>query len=123
MPTTTSNVTYGGGDVTGYVNGWGSTCSISVEIEYEDQIYGVPLTLQKRFVKMTRTTLSTTVKHAGPPTPPSKGDASEVTLTFSTEALDGTPITYTVTGYISSLSSQAGEGNMSTTSISVVQYN
>lgn len=123
MPTTTSTVTYGGGEVTGYVDGWASTCSITQEIEYEDQMYGVPLTLQKRFVKMTRTTLSVTVKHAGPPVPPSKGAASEVSLTYSTEALDGTAIAYTVSGYVTSLSSQAGEGNMSTTSVTITQFN
>ena len=123
MPTSVSTVTYGGGEATGYVNGWASSCTISHEIDYEDQIYGVPLTLQKRFVKMTRTTLSATIKHAGPPTPPAKGDADAVTLTYSTDALDGTPIVYTVTGYVSSLSSQAGEGNMSTTSVTITQYN
>jgi hypothetical protein len=123
MPTTVSTTTYGGGNVTGFVDGWATTCTIAQEIEYEDQMWGVPLTLQKRYVKMTRTTMSATIKHSGPPSTIPKGDVSPVSLTFLTTALDGTAITYSVNGYITSLNSQAGEKNISTTSITVVQYN
>lgn len=119
MPSEILNTTYGGGNITGAVSGWCTSCSISQEIEYEDQIWGVPLTLQKRYVKMTRTTMSATVKVQGPPTLVPKGtNDGSAALTFTNR-----DVTYTVTGYITAFSSQAGEGNWATTQITVVQYN
>lgn len=115
MPSEIINTFYGGGEITGAVNGWCTSCSISQEIEYEDQIWGVPLTLQKRYVKMTKTTMSATVKVAGPPTPVPKGN-NDGTATLSCNG-------YSVTGYITAFSSQAGEGSWATTQITVVQYN
>ena len=118
MPNTITETTYGGGTLSGAVNGWCTTCTISQEIEYEDQIWGVPLTLQKRYVKLTKTTLSATVKIKGPASTISKGDGSTVSLTFSNN-----DVTYSVSGYVTAFSSQAGEGNWATTQITVVQYN
>lgn len=118
MPNTSISTTYGGGTLSGAVSGWCTSCTITQEIEYEDQIWGVPLTLQKRYVKMTKTTLSATAKVPGPPSTIPKGDAGTVSLTYA-----GRDVSYTVNGYVSSFSSSAGEGNWATTQITVVQYN
>lgn len=123
MATSTSSVTYGGGYITGPVNGWCTSCTITQEIQYEDQAYGVPLVIQRRYVKRTKTTMTATVKVTGDVPLQTAGNAGKVSMNYSSASLlAGGGATMSVTGYVESVSSQAVEGGFGTSTITVVEY-